>query len=268
MIRYPVNHPELKKYIKFFWEIHAEHMQLNHKLIPVRNIDVKFNLNDTPHYICLGEKEYLLGDVYFSGLQDHFRKTQIKLNGKVDVLGICFFPEGLYPFLKIPLCEFRNKLLNVDELGVSPVRRIRERLLDAPDVNKRLTILEEELLALLDDKYYLPDNLRKLFQRFNQESNSLQISEFCNHYNLSARKLERLYDKYIGISPKTYATLNRFQDSVNHLLHNDYQKLSDIAFGNGYFDQMHFIKDFKRFAGNTPGKFIAQNNSMLQIWNF
>ena len=92
--KYPVQNSLLKKYIKFFWTIRAENMQINRKVIPVRNIDLKFNLSETPHYVCLNGKDHLLEDVYFSGLHDHFRNASIKLNGKVDVLGVCFFPEG------------------------------------------------------------------------------------------------------------------------------------------------------------------------------
>ena len=79
------------------------------------------------------------------------------------------------------------------------------------------------------------------------------------------RSLERMYNKYVGVPANTYGTLNRFHVSMNRLLYSDYDKLSDLAFDNGYFDQMHFIRYFKRFAGNTPGNFVKQNDSILQI---
>jgi hypothetical protein len=106
--KYPVKHPLLKKYIKFFWEIQADLMQLNHHIIPVRNIDLKLNLSETPHYLKINNQSHLIENIYFSGLQDHFRNARILLNGKVHVLGICFFPEGFYPFLKIPVSECKN----------------------------------------------------------------------------------------------------------------------------------------------------------------
>jgi len=65
--RYGVQHPLLKKYIKFFWELHIENTQLNHKIIPQRNINLRFNLNDTPHYVSSNGKVQLLEDIYFSG---------------------------------------------------------------------------------------------------------------------------------------------------------------------------------------------------------
>lgn len=263
--KYPVQHPLLKNYIKFFWEIHVDNMQLNHKLIPVRNINLKFNLSETHHYVCLNGEEHLLEDVYFSGLHDHFRNAHIKLNGKVDMLGVCFLPEGFFPFLKIPVSEVKNQLLGASEVGFNTANTINERLKGAPDVAARLNILENELALLLDNVNYTPESFRQLFNALKQSDNSLQISEFCQRNNIGMRKLERMYNKYVGVSAKTYGTLNRFQNSLNQLFYNDYSKLSDIAYGNGYFDQMHFIKEFKRFAGNTPKNFVNQNDSMLHI---
>jgi AraC-like DNA-binding protein len=266
--KYPVQHPLLKKYIKFFWEIHVDHIQLNNKIIPVRNIDLKFNLGETPHFLCLNGNEHLLEDVYFSGLQDHYRNASVKINGKADVLGICFQPEGFFPFLKIPVSEFKNQLLGATEVGFKPAKIISEQLKDTSCVTTRLSILEKELLSSLDTRNFTPENFRQIFNVLKQSDNSIQISEFCQRNNISMRKLERMYNKYVGISAKAYGTLNRFQYSLNRLLNTDYSKLSDLAYDNGYFDQMHFIKEFKRFAGNTPKSFVNQKDSMLQIGKF
>ena len=128
--KYPVQHPLLKKYIKFFWTIRADRMQIDHRIIPVRNIDLKFNLSGTPHYECTPGGDHLLEEVYFSGLQDHFRNARLKFNGRVDMLGICFFPEGFYPFMKIPLSEFRNRITGAGEAGFRPAKTISEQLME------------------------------------------------------------------------------------------------------------------------------------------
>lgn len=266
--KYPVQHPLLKRHIKFFWEIHVDQMQLNHKLIPVRNIDLKFNLSETPHYVCLNGKEQLLEDVYFSGLHDHCRNAHIKLNGKVHLLGVCFLPEGFFPFLKIPVSEFKNQLLGAREVGFNSAGTISERLKEAPDVATRLNILECELLSLLDNRSDTPENFRQIFNVLRLNDSSIPISEFCQQNSISIRKLERMFNKYVGVSAQAYGTLNRFQNSMNQLLYSDYAKLSDIAYGNGYFDQMHLIKEFKRFACSTPKGFVHQNDSLLQIVKF
>jgi AraC-like DNA-binding protein len=263
--RFPVQHPLLKKYIRFFWEIHGEQMQLNHKLIPQRNINLRFNLNETHQYACFNGKEQLLEGVYFSGLQDRFRNTTLKLNGNVDMLGVCFLPDGFYPFLNIPVFEFKNQLLGAGEIGFKLADTIIGRLKEATDVAARLDILEKELLLLLNHGNQPPENYRQLFNVLKQSDNTIQISEFCKRHNINMRKLERMYNKYVGIPAMTYGTLNRFHNSLNQLLYNDYSKLSDVAYTHGYFDQMHFIREFKRFAGNIPKAFVHQKDSILHI---
>jgi AraC-like DNA-binding protein len=263
--RYPVRHPLLKNYIRFFWELQIDNAQLNHKIIPQRNINLRFNLSETPQYANTDGKEHLLEDIFFSGLQDNFRNTHLKMNGKVHMLGICFFPDGFYPFFKIPVSEFKNQLVGACEAGFKLAKVISEKLREADRVESRLTILENELLILLVNSEQTPEKFRQIFNALKQSDSTLQISEFCRRNNIGIRNLERMYNKYVGVSANTYATLNRFHKSLNQLLYNDYSRLSDVAYDNGYFDQMHFIKDFRRFAGDTPKSFVHQNNSILQI---
>jgi AraC-like DNA-binding protein len=156
-------------------------------------------------------------------------------------------------------------LLGAGEIGFKLVNTINERLRGAPDVSARLVILENELAKLLVSNNNTPENFRQIFNALKQSGNNLQISEFCQRNNIGIRKLERMYNKYVGVSAMAYSKLNRFHESLNQLLYDDYSKLSDLAYDNGYFDQMHFIKDFKRFAGNSPKNFVHQNNSILQI---
>lgn len=226
--KYSVQSPVLKKYIRFFWELCMDDAQLNHKLIPQKNINLRFNLSDTPHYVCRDNQESLLEDVYFQGLQTQFTNAYLKLNGKVHILGICFEPDGVYPFLKVPVSEFKNQILGVDEIGFKIAKQINERLKEAVEITNKLAILENELLALLDHSCFTPSNFRSVFHALKQE-NSLQIKDFCSRNNISLRQLERLYVKYVGLPASSYNTLNRFHNSLNHLLKSEYSKLSDLA---------------------------------------
>jgi methylphosphotriester-DNA--protein-cysteine methyltransferase len=93
----------------------------------------------------------------------------------------------------------------------------------------------------------------------------MQMSAFCAHNGISLRNIERMFNKYVGVPASTFNKLNRFHTCMNQLIGKDFSKLSDLAYDHGYFDQMHFIRDFKRFAGDTPKSFVNQNNSILQI---
>jgi AraC-like DNA-binding protein len=265
IIKYPVRHSLLKKYIRFFWELHIDYAQLNHKIIPQRNINLRFNLSETPHSVNINDTEHLLEDVYFLGLHDHFRNVNLKINGRVDVLGICFYPDGFYPFLKIPVSEFKNQILGAEEVGFKLLNNINGLLKETQDVTTRLNVLENELILMLNNNFSIPENFRKSFELLRNSVYPNHLTEFCKQNYISIRNLERMFNKYVGVSANTYSTLNRFHSSVNQILYSNYTKLSDLAYDNGYFDQMHFIKEFKRFSGNTPKNFARQNNSILQI---
>lgn len=263
--KFPVKHPLLKKYIKFFWSFQVPYLEINHKLIPQRNINLRFNLSETSHFLTIDGNQHLLDKVYFSGLQDQNTNSYLKLNGSVDTLGICFYPNGFYPFLKIPVYEFKNQLLGVNDVGFKLSNSIREQLISYNDINFRLDILEHELSKLLIQNNDLPDDFSVIFNELKDNQMKGSIYDLCKIHNISLRKLERMFNKYVGIPANTYCTLNRFHSSLNNLLNSNFSKLSDLAYDNGYFDQMHFIKDFKRFTGNTPKEFINESNSILQV---
>ena len=262
--RYPVQHPLLRKYIRFFWELRIGQAGINHKIIPQRNINLRFNLDDTPHYLYHNGSLTRLEDVYFPGLTDQYRNIYLKLDGRVHVMGICFYPDGFFPFAGIPLSEFRNHVLGAGEIGFRQAQAINMQLRETTGLPSRLAILEAELLKLLDDNL-MPAVFRQIFSTLNQADNPCQIAAFCQKNNIGVRTLERSFNKYVGLSASTYGALSRFHRSMNQLLYSDYSRLSDLAYDNGYFDQMHFIKDFRRFAGDTPKSFINQKNSILQI---
>lgn len=254
----------LKNYIRFFWMLRIDHVRLNHRLIPQRNINMRINLSDTPHYVSFNNQEKRLEDDYFPGLQTRYTNSHLKLDGNVNILGIYFKEYGVYPFLKSPVSEYKNQIVGADEIGFRAAKRISERLKEASDTVNRLAILESELLSLLDDSYVVPDRFHSIFNALKQEK-SLHLNEFCKKNNISIRQPERMYIKYVGLPATSYNALNRFHVSVNQLLDKRFSKLSDLAYDNEYFDQMHFIREFKRFTGYTPGMFVSQNDSILQI---
>lgn len=263
--RYPVRHPLLQRYISFFWELKIDQAELNHWLIPQRNVNMRFNLSDTPHYLRHGDDESRLEDVYFPGLQSRFLNSSLIVSGKVDVMGISFAPDGFHPFLKIPGSEFRDQVLGADEIGFRVAKEISGKLREAPDTDTRLAIMEKELLLLLNATFRPPESFRNILEALKQPRNFSSINAFCRQYNISLRQVERMYNKYIGLSASTYCSLNRFHHSLNQLLRTDYSKLSDLAYDNEFFDQTHFIREFRRYTGNTPGRFVKNGNSILQI---
>ncbi len=267
--KYQVQSILLRRYIKFFWKIRSENITLQHNIITTRNINVRINLSETQHYLYQNGKKNDLENIFFSGLQDNHLAQKLIVDGDVHMIGICFYPEGFYPFSQTPVSEYKNQLLGAVEAGLKISDSVLERIKEAADTKLQLSILESELLSMLNSRLSDFDNFQTIFNSLKQNSFSQPLNVFCEQNNINQRQLERQFNKYIGVSAKTFALINRFQNGINQLLYKkDYTKISDIAYENGYFDQMHYNRDFKRFTGNTPKAFVQSKKSLLQIAKF
>jgi len=90
------------------------------------------------------------------------------------------------------------------------------------------------------------------------------LKDLQQKLRMTERSLERRFKQAIGISPKLFGRICRFQVSLNQLRKDNYDKLSDIAYENGYADQSHFIRSFREFAGVSPFDFKKQSNELVR----
>lgn len=262
--KYPVNNPILKQLIKYFWVITSDNeVNISHKLLPVNNIDIIINFSSQIKYTLSNKTQINTKGLHFNGI----RKQYYTINqiGKLNVLGISFFPEGLYPFLKIPLSEFTNRTIELDLLINRFTSRIEEKISISNVYAEKFDIIENELIQLIDFELIKTKDISRLFNTFYWNTNKLDINYFCVQYGINQRKLERVFNKYIGISPKAFQKINRFQGILNHILKREYVDLTSLAYEYGYYDQMHFIKDFKSYAGCSPSQFINKGESVKEI---
>lgn len=260
--KHPVKHPLLKQFINYFWSTNHYDIQINHTLIPQCYIMLRINLSETPRYYTINNTLNKLEDIYFTGLQDHFINCSVKVSGKEDAIGICFYPDGFYPFINIPVNEFNNNMFGVDEIGLGKIfSSFIDQLKSISDIESRISLLESKLVSILiNNKIQAPNNFRVLFHSITNSYNS-QITDICKKNNCSVRTIERLYNKYIGLSPVKYNSLNRFHIISLSIANQNFSKLSDLAYDGGYFDQAHFNRFFRRFTGSTPKQLLYNKES-------
>lgn len=100
--KYPVKHPLLKAFIKYFWIMWSEQeVSIRHKLLPVGNIDMVLNCSAPMTYQPAQREKIHTQSFHLTGIRQRY--ALIEQIGTLDLIGIAFFPMGLYPFLKIPL---------------------------------------------------------------------------------------------------------------------------------------------------------------------
>ncbi|MGF7059044.1 AraC family transcriptional regulator [Brassicibacter mesophilus] len=260
--RYSVRHPMLKSLIKYYWVIETKSpVEVNHKLSPVSNIDLILNLSPPIIYLKDEKTKIVPKGFHFNGISDKY--YLINQSGILRVFGISFFPTGLFPILKIPISEFKNKTIEVDLIIKGFTERIVDKTNTDDSIPTIIKIIENEIVKIVDASLIPRKEIYEVFEVFDKNINNMGINVLCKQYGINQRQIERIFNKYIGISPKLFYRINRFQQTINCL--NDNDSFTSLAYNNNYYDQTHFIKDFKSFTGSTPTEFLNQNNFIKQI---
>ena len=140
---------------------------------------------------------------------------------------------------------------------------ILERLVNAISVEEKIGIITQFLLNLVQEVKYKADKANYATQLLLRGHT---LKEVQLEMNLSERTLERLIKEYVGMTPKVYSRIVRFQSSLDLLRQADFKSLTELTYQSEYFDQSHFIREFKEFTGTSPRSFLF--NTEEQLPNF
>lgn len=167
-----------------------------------------------------------------------------------------FKEGGATAFFKEPLHELFSISQSLDSMvKMSILNEIEEQLAEAIDNTQRISTIERFLISRLNR--VKPDLLvQKAIQNIQLVKGNIKINELINNLPLSRDAFEKRFRKSTGTTPKQYASIVKLNNLIKNL--NPQSSLLDAAYTSGYFDQSHFIKDFKTFTGELPHDFIKQ----------
>jgi AraC-like DNA-binding protein len=173
------------------------------------------------------------------------------------VAGVSFRPGGLSPFFSVPAYELCDSDIPLEFLW-SRARgaRLREQLLAAPTPAARLDILERTMLATWQSRAVDPA-IAFALENFAGLADTLHIPAIAGSIGLSPKRLVERFKAAVGIPPKRYCRILRFQRALSSAERGRLVDWTRIALDCGYFDQAHFIHDFRSFAGITPTGYDA-----------
>jgi AraC-like DNA-binding protein len=178
------------------------------------------------------------------------RAIEVPAGGRQDLFGIRFAPGGLFPLLGAPL-----SLLTDDsaEFAVLPARAWRPPLdgwCDDRDFAARCRRADASLVAALSQRR--PNGMTGLLRQLQVRSVLPSAAALADETGTGLRTLQRRFMEQVGVSPGQHLRWLRFERARQLLLRGD-QRTVDIALAAGYSDQPHFVREFRRFAGVTPG---------------
>ncbi|SFF49938.1 Helix-turn-helix domain-containing protein, partial [Nannocystis exedens] len=167
-----------------------------------------------------------------------------------------FKPGGAYPFFGVPMSELTDRVVPLDSLWGGDCRRLCERLAEAPTVAARVDIVEEALTKRLQDgEVFEPASaylVRRAVRLVTQAPELPRVDALARALDISTRHLRRAFEEVVGLGPKEFARLVRFQRAVRAWRRATTSDWGAIAVATGYYDQSHLITEFKALTGATP----------------
>ena len=194
------------------------------------------------------------------------RPLEIEPTGKTDIFAVRFHPEGFLPFTSIPIKEMENKAVPLETLFGKDAQGIEQKVLRSSLISERIEHIENFLLNRLADKETIDRVIALTVEAILTGNGQISVEELSRHININRRQLERKFSSTIGLSPKQLSKIIRFQATLKMLISKKFTSLTDLAYEGEYYDQAHFIKDFREFTGLTPKEFYGNNLKMSSLF--
>lgn len=251
----------LQQYVKCYYIYESETDVVSEDIVlPSGYIEIIFNLGTGKWQTAAGDGFVTTPAIELWG--QIIRPLPVRSIGKNTMLGIRFFPHSAAWFLQEKVDLFNNQVVDFGGLAGYTVSRLYSTLLETAEWNKRIGLVEAYLLDTLSldekrlNKIAVVSDVMNEIRRKDFFDN---INNVAARYGITSRYLQKLFLQYTGLTPKLYSKISRFQDSLR-LVTKKNASLTSIAYECGYFDQSHFIKDFKAFTGYTPSGYCIENS--------
>ena len=177
------------------------------------------------------------------------------LEGTGRVFGVKFWPGGFYPFFGAPLSELTNRVAHLSDVFGAAAKAFEEAVPTCADDERNVELAEELLRArrpVRDENVVV---VREIVDQIAADPHMSKVDDLVPVVDMSKRTLQRLFRRYVGVSPKWVIQRYRLHEAIEEIGRCRPADWAKLALDLGYFDQAHFSKHFKRFVGRSPHEY-------------
>lgn len=174
------------------------------------------------------------------------------------LLGVHFKPGGALPFLPVPAGELANRHVALGDLWGAAAAAFCDQLAEARTAAAAFQLVEQALLARVARSPHLHPAVAFALAAFRQGQQAPSIAAVSAQVGLSARRFGALFRDQVGLPPRRFCRVQRFQAVLAQVQQARQVHWADLALACGYYDQAHFAHDFRAFAGLTPRDYLAR----------
>ncbi|MBS1795251.1 MAG: helix-turn-helix transcriptional regulator [Acidobacteria bacterium] len=193
----------------------------------------------------------------------------IAAQGRVRMFGVKFQPHAASFLLREKASRFNDTAVGLGEILGDSVNHLWERIVEAGDLASRISIFERFSANRLAGEKTLPfAALDCAVRRIVESGGNGRVEQLAGKLGISSRHLEKLFRRHVGISPKSFAGIVRFQNGLRLLQSGRNDSLTEVACAADYYDQSHFIHSVKNYSGMTPSRLKREKMTMQKPFLF
>ena len=181
------------------------------------------------------------------------------------MMGIHFKPGGAYPFFGFPIAELQNSVVELEAIWGSASIGLRDQLLERRDPMGKFRLLAQFLLNRARKPLPCSRAVALALREFEAAPDAQTIRSVAERAGISHKHLIEQFSKWVGLTPKLYCRIRRFQRAVKAIEAHEMVEWADIACASGYYDQAHFIKDFQAFSGLNPSAYLTYRSEYMNF---
>lgn len=249
---------ELQSFVKCFWTLEDERnaVPVKQRVVPDGCMEMIFHYGDLYRQYfedgssIIQPKSFVFGQIT--------QYIEIAPTGISGIVAARFLPEGLMPF-NLPISLLENKAVSLTELFGEKGKELEDDVIASSDNMQRIKLIETFLLSCLANPQTIDSITKTCVEAIFESKGQMGITALADKMYINRRNMERKFTSVIGMSPKQLSKVVRLQATLKMLEQQKFSSLTSLAYENGYYDQAHFIKDFKEFTGISPKLFFSEN---------
>lgn len=258
--------PVLSAYVKHYYIFESDSdTEFEDTVFPSGDMEAIFNLGEGTWESAVGNEYLKTPKIELWG--QITKPLPIKSKGRHTMLGIKFFTHSAAYFFNDEIGVFNDHIFDLGDIIGSPVKTLHAQLLETKDQLKRIELVELFLLKRLTDnqkRSFKVDKVAHILTSIKKNPAENNLGNIATKHGITSRYLHKLIYQHTGLSPTSFNKINRFQFSLKLIAKNE-MPLTSVAYSSGYFDQSHFIRDFKSFTGVTPSAYLENITPVNQL---
>lgn len=257
--------PPLSQYVELLtWYTDYQPDYAHERLLPQGVVELIIDLTEPPKFIYDNDSltvTQTCKKAWIAGLRHEYITISAVPGSSMLVVR---FKEGMsYPVLHLPVGLLKNQVLPADELLNPDIVRLREQVVNAPTPEEKFVFAMDFLMLRLRRNIEIHPAVSFAVGKIMANPAQMTVDAIARKAGWSHKHLVSLFDKFVGASPKEFVRISRFQKAISSIGNEVQVDWSRVVHDCGYYDQAHFIKDFKRFSGLSPMSYLGERGNDL-----